>query len=528
MRRSIGVSVFALVLVGGMLCACSAEESSVVSAVTTIKGVVLGVQANGVRAPLEGANVTARSGRKSEQTVTTGADGTFAFPALAPGKYQLDVSATGYTPAVKRVVLAPDTEVSTNFVLVPRGMTVGVIVGTVYTYPPNSIDRQYVGGATVQLTSGGAEVEQAVTDAAGSFQFAKIPAGTYGVHVEKAPFAPVDTQVTLEGASVGSVSVRLGDVELGSVSGIVYGAQNDGTLTPLEGAAVRLTSGIAYASAPVDGTMVETGADGAFAFNDVEPGYYQLLVTKEAYTTKSTEIVMTPGAIIKQNVVLNRAWVGATVKGTVTEGKLGFFSLGDPIADARVTLESAYVRERNKGVPPCIICPKGTDCYDICIPVPSFETQTDASGAFEFKDVPPAQYRLAVSKDGYFPYEQYLTVRSGVDWDLQIQLDVAVTGKLEGTVAGFSRRSGGTINRLVGAHVVVHTPFLRAANSVASNTDVWLETWTDENGNYTIEDIPVGTYTCEVSMVGYKPQRVTVTIERDQTTEKNFILRKSH
>jgi len=54
----------------------------------------------------------------------------------------------------------------------------------------------------------------------------------------------------------------------------------------------------------------------------------------------------------------------------------------------------------------------------------------------------------------------------------------------------------------------------------------WQETWADENGRYAIQDIPVGTYTCEVSTMGYKTQRVTLTIEQDKTTTKDFILRK--
>jgi outer membrane receptor for ferrienterochelin and colicins len=49
--------------------------------------------------------------------------------------------------------------------------------------------------------------------------------------------------------------------------------------------------------------------------------------------------------------------------------------------------------------------------------------------------------------------------------------------------------------------------------------------FTDENGNYTIEDIPAGIYTLKTSFLGYQTLSEEIAIKEGQSLEKNYLLR---
>ena len=49
-------------------------------------------------------------------------------------------------------------------------------------------------------------------------------------------------------------------------------------------------------------------------------------------------------------------------------------------------------------------------------------------------------------------------------------------------------------------------------------------TTTDNTGHYFLKNLPEGTFTIEVSYLGYKTQEKTITIKKDDTTELNFQL----
>ncbi len=87
--RSVFIGVLLLMGVGEV---CRAQSGTT--------GTLTGTVVNGSGAPLPGASVVLRSeATAQEQTATTGADGRFAFPALAPDTYGIRFSAQGYKAA---------------------------------------------------------------------------------------------------------------------------------------------------------------------------------------------------------------------------------------------------------------------------------------------------------------------------------------------------------------------------------------------------------------------------------------------
>jgi hypothetical protein len=75
-------------------------------AAQTLRGRVVQEAGNG---PVAGAAVVVRAGRVT-RSATTDADGAFAVPGLAPGKYHLTAGAPGFAPAVLAGVEAPTAE----------------------------------------------------------------------------------------------------------------------------------------------------------------------------------------------------------------------------------------------------------------------------------------------------------------------------------------------------------------------------------------------------------------------------------
>lgn len=463
----------------------------------TVKGVVLGVSPDGHREPLAGVEVVLKRRRGQIKKTQSAEDGSFQFASLSRGLYTLTAEKDGYRRARRRFFLPDGSELMLTLVLVPEELLVRNINGIVYTYPTGSSEREPVEGAEVSLLSDNQPVDEITTGESGSFRFTKLPSGNYVIVVDKEGFDTVDVAVELEERSV-FIPIRLGQVEPGTLQGEVY-YYDGGTLVPIEGAEVVLRS-------PFPGLerTTLTDRDGAYLLQNIEPGCYHLIVSKEGFSNARLKVIINPGETAERDIILKRYF--ASVGGVV-------FDREGPVAGAIVSLRSRLVPLSES-----IACRE-----DDCVPPPSYETETDENGCFAFPEVLPGLYTLRVTKEGYKTYFRRLRVRIGRHIELKIKLKRRASGSLEGTV--YSSRQGmlPVLTPIQGALVRLYSK--RAFVSEGIELRPTAETETDESGYYAFDSLPVGVYFCVVTAEGYRPARKRVKVRPEEKAVRHFILR---
>jgi thermitase len=124
-------------------------------------------------------------------------------------------------------------------------------------------------------------------------------------------------------------------------------------------------------------TTALTDAAGSYTIDNVSPGSYQVVASKEGYQTSSLTVSVLSGTTAVANFSLSQIIIPGSITGSVTDAKDG-----SPIVGAAVT--------------------DGTRT-----------ATTDASGKYTIADVPPGSYEVTVSKEGYESLTVSVTVVSG-------------------------------------------------------------------------------------------------------------------
>ena len=230
-----------------------------------VRGHVRGTE----NAPVPGASVTLISldGRQLGRAVA-GDDGTYAVSAPGEGTYVLLAAADGLQPQATTVVVGA-TPVPYDILLSGTSGLAGVVRSADGGVP--------VAGAVVIVTDVRGDVLATTrTDGLGEFTFAELVPGAVTVAVSSPKHRPLALPVRIAGTGVTRVEV---DLRPGAhVQGTVRGAG-----VPLGGARVTLLD----AAGNVVATTT-TGADGAYAFSDLDDGQYTVVAT--GYPLRATGV----------------------------------------------------------------------------------------------------------------------------------------------------------------------------------------------------------------------------------------------
>jgi len=230
-----------------------------------VRGYVRGTE----NAPVPGASVTLLSldGRQLGRAVA-GDDGTYAVSAPGEGTYVLLAAADGLQPQATTVVVGA-TPVPYDILLSGTSGLAGVVRSADGGVP--------VAGAVVIVTDVRGDVLATTrTDGLGEFTFAELVPGAVTVAVSSPKHRPLALPVRIAGTGVTRVEV---DLRPGAhVQGTVRGAG-----VPLGGARVTLLD----AAGNVVATTT-TGADGAYAFSDLDDGQYTVVAT--GYPPRATGV----------------------------------------------------------------------------------------------------------------------------------------------------------------------------------------------------------------------------------------------
>ena len=238
----------------------------------------------------------------------------------------------------------------------------------------------------------------------------------------------------------------------------------------LEGAAVTVTD-LSDPAHPREAGSGTANSRGYFSAK-LLPGVYRVEASMKDYKTASEEKTITGSAPGPVDLKLERekAYAALTVNVLDSEGK--------PV--------SAYVTFRS-------------DEYNTV-------TATGAAGTVTQKFLPPGTYTVSVpASGGYGAASKTVTLAPGQEGSVTLTVSSG-TGTLKGTVAD------GDGNLLSGVSVTVS----QDGKTVKTTT-------TDSGGAYATE-LPTGTYTITASLSGYASQCAEVTILKDQTAMKDFVL----
>ncbi|MEG8276172.1 MFS transporter [Streptomyces sp. AHA2] len=223
-------------------------------------------------APVPQAAVTLISlaGRQLGRSVAQ-ADGSYAVDAPGAGSYVLIASADGYQPQASTIVVNGEPVAYDVLLSGTSGLT--GLVRAVESGQP-------VEGAMVIVTDvRGDLLATQPTGAQGEFSFAELVPGAVTVAVNAAGYRPRALPVEVGGAGVTRVEV---DLEAGArVQGVVRAPHG-----PLADARVTLVD----QAGNVVGSAT-TGADGAYAFTDLDGGEYTVIAT--GYPPVATALTVT-------------------------------------------------------------------------------------------------------------------------------------------------------------------------------------------------------------------------------------------
>jgi len=420
--------------------------------------------------------------------VQTGADGTFAFPAVAAGSYDLTVDKDGYQPFSTRVdVTAGEaTDVTATlerYLIAVTGDYLGIMVGqlaalgyladtTTYeevTAHPDRYRLIVANGAEDRPAAGVIQPFIDATDAAGT------------------------SVIWLDAWSIGFGSILNLSQQTGDPAGVVTSSGGDGRVTlrartdhPLtqgltvgervpvlagnnEWAAFTGYSGVTLADLSVDdGGTVGSG----IAYQPRTTGsVHVLLSTLAAAPWGRPDVEWLP---IVPRLLGDAVGYALDARFGVVEGRVTDAS-GAPVAGASVTAV-------------------GTE----------FRATTDAEGGYRIV-LEPGTSTLRFRSAGAQPVDHQVDLAGGETRRLDVTLHPAGPGTVAGTVTDHAGAPiGGATVRLAG---------------------MAYETATAADGTYRLTEIPAETYRLEVSATGYFTTGRDVTVTAGQTTTADVVLR---
>ncbi|MEU5509562.1 MFS transporter [Streptomyces fungicidicus] len=257
----------------------SGEPGAPASGSVPVRGHVRG--ADGAPVPQAAVTLISLGGRQLGRSVAQ-ADGAYALDAPGAGSYVLIASADGHQPQASTVVVNGEPLAHDILLSGTSGLT-GLVrsAGTGLPVPDAMVIVTDVRG---DLLATGSTGEQ------GEFSFTELVPGTVTVAVNAAGYRPRALPVEVGGTGVTRVEAEL---ETGArVRGVIRAPHG-----PLADARVTLVD----AAGNVVGTAT-TGADGAYAFADLDGGEYTVIAT--GYPPVATALTVTGGGADDHDIEL--------------------------------------------------------------------------------------------------------------------------------------------------------------------------------------------------------------------------------
>ncbi|WP_438448238.1 carboxypeptidase regulatory-like domain-containing protein [Gorillibacterium sp. sgz5001074] len=290
------------------------------------------------------------------QTILTNPDGSFSFPNLLPGQYQVVASSPGFVNASVTVQVAAETIARADLSL---SASPGTLNGTV----TSSATGAPIAGAIITVRDPNEQfIDQGVSDENGFYRISRLPAGPITLSVSAPDFGSIGT-----GSLIVADQVTTNNLSLTPNPGVVSGfVTNLATGEPIASAFVEIFDAF--------NTKITTGltdSSGFYQVNGLAPGSYTARAGATAFISQMVGFDVTPGGLTNASFALSPQ--PASVRGTVTDE-----ITGRPITGATI------------------------DVYIGNTFGPSLATtQTDPEGNYLLTGLVPNNYVFVVTQPGY-------------------------------------------------------------------------------------------------------------------------------
>lgn len=415
----------------------------------SISGFVVDTLGNRV----SGATIRAISGPSAPAQTTSAADGSYLLSRLIGGTYIFTVTRAGFTGTTRSFTVVSGVSARLDFTIRSETTQGGVVQGRVLQRGTSTP----VAGARVVLTGGAGQVSQtAVTDENGTYQFSNLNTGRVRLTVTRAGYFDASRQITVtQGRTVtADFDLRLRASQLASLSGVV----TDTNGTAIRGAVVTLSNGTSA------GMSDTTDSRGRYSITRIIPDTYTVTVSASGFNSTTGTAALDQGGASVLNFSLTG--IGAStagITGLVVDGN------GQPIIGARVTITGGPVTGRT--------------------------STTDGNGQYQLLNLPAGTYTLRVNATGFQSQTQTVFTQVNTTSQLDFTLTEQVN-QLFGSIAGRVTRSDGTA--LPGVTV-----------RVTAGPSTGQVITTDDQGNFSILDLPIGTYALTFSRSGFSTRTIT-------------------
>jgi len=427
----------------------------------------------------------------TEETTVTNGTGEYIFDDLPEGDYIVTVGegpdgTAPTTPTTDMVMLAEGEDyVDADFGFIETPL--GTIGDTVFEDPnENGIQdpgEDGIPGVVVTLTYPDGTEEVTVTDNNGNYMFDELPEGMYTVTVGDGPVGttpttPTEDMVNLaEGEDYMDADFGFDPEELGSIGDTVFEDPNEnGVQNPGEDGIAGVVVTLTYPDGTEESTV--TNGVGEYIFDDLPEGMYTVTVGDGPEGTDLT----TPGT---DDVMLAEGEDYVDADFGFDPEELG--SIGDTVFDD--PNENGVQDPGEDGIGGVIVTltnPDGTE----------ETTVTNGAGEYIFDELPEGDYIVTVG-DGpegtspTTPVTDMVALEEGEDYvDADFGFNEDPLGTIGDTVFEDPNENGVQDPGEDGIPgVVVTLTYPDGTEEV---------TVTDNNGNYTFDDLPEGMYTVTV------------------------------
>jgi uncharacterized membrane protein len=308
---------------------------------------------------------------------TTDSGGHYTISNLAPGPYEVWVTASGYVGASRTVTIWAGSTITLSFSLDPLS-----IAGRVY-------DASTMQGIAYANLTAGADFS-VPANSSGHYLFIKLPPSSYTVTAGAPGYTSQSKSVTVIQGQTAWVNFTLSWVAPGTIKGAVTDSRTELAIQNAEiSARAQGTQGYELSN--------KSDQNGDYILNAV-PAWsdWELEVYALGYNVTTRVVSVESGSIMTENFALDPL---GRLNGTVTDASTGF-----PIAQVLVKAEG-------------------------------YLNRTDAQGRYVIWNVESGTYLVSASAPGYATQEKPdIELRAAETTTVNFQLTPAAPGKIEGYV----------------------------------------------------------------------------------------------
>jgi len=227
-------------------------------------------------------------------TTTSGVGGGYTFGSLPTGSYNIvETDPPLYFSTTNNAVpvnIPPTAFATVNFGDQPQGTISGIVFNDINGDGVQQTGENGLSGVTITLYNSGGQVDQATSQADGSYNFSGVTAGSYTVQETDltGDVSTTSNTVPVLVAPGGAGTANFGDQQKATISGVVFNDLNgDGLQQPSEAG----ISGVSVSLNDLSGELSNTTTDGSghYVFVSVSAGNYTVVETDPTGYTSTTE-----------------------------------------------------------------------------------------------------------------------------------------------------------------------------------------------------------------------------------------------